>query len=81
MFTKLMVDLRIKNDVGVDPQSCHVQDAHVYRDTRGVVYSAYLTETDVENRKNSYHTLQILQPDNVKMFVSVFSSYIYRLNS
>lgn len=82
VFTKFMIDLRIKNGVAVDPQSCHVQDAHVYRDSNGDPFSAYLTETDVENRRNCYYKLQILEPDDPATVSSMFvHTYFVYLNN
>ena len=56
------VYLKIENGVAVDPQSSHV-GARVYCDPDGTVYSAVLSETDLERGINSYHKLQILVID------------------
>lgn len=57
-----MVTLRICNNAAVDPRSNHAskKGVEVYCDSKGNIYNAFLSITDIQTGKNSYYKLQIL---------------------
>lgn len=52
----------ILDDSGVDPESGLDEEVHVYTD-----YSVNLGLVDIENNKNSYYRMQLLESDKTKL--------------
>lgn len=59
----------MKNGSALDPESGCEDFAHVYRDkATNSLYTTVLTNTDIQQNKNSYYKLQVLEHDNEKTF-------------
>lgn len=56
--------LKIKGGLAVDPDSGLEDVAHVYVSENKDKYSIVLGKTDIQNNKNSYYKLQLLESDN-----------------
>jgi hypothetical protein len=66
MPSKVM--LKLKGGAAVDPDS-HLEDiAHVYK-KKADIYNAVLGVTDIQNGKNSYYKLQVLEADAGNRYV------------
>ncbi|PNF21175.1 Poly [ADP-ribose] polymerase [Cryptotermes secundus] len=65
MFTKSMpskVKLKLKGGAAVDPDTKLEDVAHVYK-KKDDIYNAVLGVTDIQNGRNSYYKLQLLEGD------------------
>lgn len=55
----------------VDPECGLADNAHVYcgnaQERQDVKYSVVLGLVDIENNKNSYHRIQLLESDEIKL--------------
>lgn len=58
-----ITNLKIKDGTVVDPKSRLENAAHVFRQA-GVLYTTALALTDIQNNKNSYYKIQVLESDN-----------------
>jgi poly [ADP-ribose] polymerase 1 len=65
--------MKMKNGVAIDPASKLADDAHVYQ-REDVLYTCVLGFTDIQNNKNSFFKIQVLQSDDLRQFW-IFSSW------
>ena len=77
MFTKEMpksLTLKLKGGAYVDPESGLENKAHVYK-SGSDLYSVVLGSVDVQEGRNSYYKLQLLQHDSKSYKLYVFRSW------
>lgn len=72
MFTKSVpstMKVKVKGGAAVDPDSKLDDIAHVYK-KKNDLYTAVLGITDIQNGKNSYYRLQVLESDAGNRYLS-----------
>ncbi len=55
--------LKLKGGAYVDPESGLEHKAHVYKSSKDDLYSVVLGSVDIQEGRNSYYKLQLLQHD------------------
>lgn len=67
--------LKLKGGAYVDPDSELEDKAHVLKEREGGLYSAVLGAVSIQDGKNSYYKLQVLEHDKKKNSFYVFRSW------
>ncbi|KIH52282.1 PADR1 domain protein, partial [Ancylostoma duodenale] len=57
----------VKNGAVVDQECEYAEVAHVYRNKKGLLYSATLGYVDTQTNRNSYYKIQLLKHDSKQM--------------
>ncbi|EYC34493.1 hypothetical protein Y032_0001g441 [Ancylostoma ceylanicum] len=58
----------VKNGAVVDQECEFAEVAHVYRDKKGLLYSATLGYVDTQTNRNSYYKIQLLKHDSKQIY-------------